>query len=256
MTRSSTRPRRSSGTQAQRAPRSRPTTPTSSRHSRRPSATSSWRTRTRRFATRAVRAPLAALERRRGRRECGLALVARSRRSPSCWAATESSCTPRTPRGRPTCTSSSLRPSRSPATPQQLQDFGIRYPARMRLVERRTHSGRRGAQDPWARRDRTQAGQAAGDVASALAALHTGSARTALPLGTVPRALDEAVAIARFLTASVLEAWSSAASASSSGPARRQPTPDVLAMGRCGLPQCAQVVGAVRDLRRRRRARS
>src|SRR5881227_3863889 len=54
---------------------------------------------------------------------------------------------------------------------------------------------------------RTQAGQAAGDVAAALAALHTGSARTDhfhLLNGTVPRALDEAVAIAR-LTASVLE---------------------------------------------------
>ena len=54
---------------------------------------------------------------------------------------------------------------------------------------------------------RTQAGQAAGDVASALATLHTGSARTDhfhLLNGTVPRALDEAVATAR-LTASVLD---------------------------------------------------
>jgi argininosuccinate lyase len=54
---------------------------------------------------------------------------------------------------------------------------------------------------------RTQAGQASGDMASALVALHTGSARTDhfhLLNGTVPRALDEAVAIAR-LTASVLE---------------------------------------------------
>jgi argininosuccinate lyase len=54
---------------------------------------------------------------------------------------------------------------------------------------------------------RTQAGQASGDVASALVALHTGSARTDhfhLLNGTVPRALDEAVAIAR-LTASVLD---------------------------------------------------
>jgi argininosuccinate lyase len=53
---------------------------------------------------------------------------------------------------------------------------------------------------------RTQAGQAAGDVAAALTTLHTGSARTDhfhLLNGTVPRALDEAVAIAR-LTASVL----------------------------------------------------
>ncbi|HET7043397.1 MAG TPA: hypothetical protein VFI37_00985, partial [Gaiellaceae bacterium] len=54
---------------------------------------------------------------------------------------------------------------------------------------------------------RTQGGQAVGDLAGALAALHTGSARTDhfhLLNGTVPRALDEAVAIAR-LTASVLE---------------------------------------------------
>jgi argininosuccinate lyase len=54
---------------------------------------------------------------------------------------------------------------------------------------------------------RTQAGQASGDVASALVALHTGSARTDhfhLLNGTVPRALDEAVAVAR-LTASVLD---------------------------------------------------
>ena len=54
---------------------------------------------------------------------------------------------------------------------------------------------------------RTQAGQASGDVASALATLHTGSARTDhfhLLNGTVPRALDDAVAIAR-LTASVLD---------------------------------------------------
>src|SRR5213080_4895637 len=54
---------------------------------------------------------------------------------------------------------------------------------------------------------RTQAGAAAGDLAAALTSLHTGSARTDhfhLLNGMVPRALDEAVAIAR-LTASVLE---------------------------------------------------
>jgi argininosuccinate lyase len=54
---------------------------------------------------------------------------------------------------------------------------------------------------------RTQAGQAAGDLSAALATLHTGSARTDhfhLLNGTVPRALDEAVGIAR-LTASVLD---------------------------------------------------
>jgi argininosuccinate lyase len=54
---------------------------------------------------------------------------------------------------------------------------------------------------------RTQAAQAAGDVSAALTVLHTGSARTDhfhLLNGLVPRALDEAVAIAR-LTASVLD---------------------------------------------------
>src|SRR5881398_1211849 len=53
----------------------------------------------------------------------------------------------------------------------------------------------------------TQAGAAAGDLAAAVTTLHTGSARTDhfhLLNGTVPRALDEGVAIAR-LTASVLE---------------------------------------------------
>lgn len=54
---------------------------------------------------------------------------------------------------------------------------------------------------------RTQAGQAAGDLAAALVALHTGSSRTDhfhLLNGTIPRALEEAVSIAR-LTASVLD---------------------------------------------------
>jgi len=54
---------------------------------------------------------------------------------------------------------------------------------------------------------RTQAAIAAGDVASALLVLHTGSARTDhfhLLNGVVPRALEEAVSVAR-LTASVLD---------------------------------------------------
>ena len=54
---------------------------------------------------------------------------------------------------------------------------------------------------------RTQASVAAGDVAAALVALHTGSARTDhfhLLNGAVPRALEEGVAIAR-LSASVLD---------------------------------------------------
>ena len=51
---------------------------------------------------------------------------------------------------------------------------------------------------------RTQAGQAAGDLAAALATLHTGSARTDhfhLLNGLVPRALEEAVAVARLAAA-------------------------------------------------------
>jgi argininosuccinate lyase len=54
---------------------------------------------------------------------------------------------------------------------------------------------------------RTQAAQAAADVAGAFVVLHTGTARTDhfhLLNGLVPRALDEALAIAR-LTASVLD---------------------------------------------------
>jgi argininosuccinate lyase len=54
---------------------------------------------------------------------------------------------------------------------------------------------------------RTQAAQAAGDLGAALVVLHTGSARTDhfhLLNGTVPRAVEEGVAIAR-LTASVLD---------------------------------------------------
>ncbi len=51
---------------------------------------------------------------------------------------------------------------------------------------------------------RTQAGQAAGDLAAALATLHTGSARTDhfhLLNGLVPRALEEAAAVARLAAA-------------------------------------------------------
>src|SRR5206468_2436788 len=56
---------------------------------------------------------------------------------------------------------------------------------------------------------RTQAGQAAGDVAAALATLHTGSARTDhfhLLNGTVPRALDEATLRAALDPAACAEA--------------------------------------------------
>jgi argininosuccinate lyase len=93
------------------------------------------------------------------------------------------------------------------------QDFEIYASQEFGLVELADAHSRASALMPQKKNPyalaaiRTQAGQAAGDLAAALAALHTGSARTDhfhLLNGTVPRALAEAVAIAR-LTASVLE---------------------------------------------------
>ena len=103
---------------------------------------------------------------------------------------------------------------------------------------------------------RTQAGQAVGDLAAGFVALHTGSARTDhfhLLNGTVPRALDEAIAIAR-LTASVLdgielrtERFAAAARASFVTAAD---VADVLALtGQLDYRSAHKVVGrAVRDL--------
>lgn len=93
------------------------------------------------------------------------------------------------------------------------QDFEIYASQEFGLVELADAHSRASALMPQKKNPyalaaiRTQAGQAAGDLAGALVALHTGSARTDhfhLLNGTVPRALDEAVAIAR-LTASVLD---------------------------------------------------
>ena len=93
------------------------------------------------------------------------------------------------------------------------QDFEIYASQEFGLVELADAHSRASALMPQKKNPyalaaiRTQAGQAAGDVAGALVTLHTGSARTDhfhLLNGTVPRALDEAVAIAR-LTASVLD---------------------------------------------------
>jgi argininosuccinate lyase len=93
------------------------------------------------------------------------------------------------------------------------QDFEIYASQEFALVELADAHSRASALMPQKKNPyalaaiRTQAAQAAGDVAAALSALHTGSARTDhfhLLNGTVPRALDDAVAIAR-LTASVLE---------------------------------------------------
>src|SRR6478752_4010560 len=96
---------------------------------------------------------------------------------------------------------------------QLAQDFEIYASNEFGLIELADRHSRASALMPQKRNPyalaaiRTQAGQAAGDVAAALTTLHTGSARTDhfhLLNGTVPRALDEAVAIAR-LTASVLD---------------------------------------------------
>jgi argininosuccinate lyase len=93
------------------------------------------------------------------------------------------------------------------------QDFEIYASQEFGLVELADAHSRASALMPQKKNPyalaaiRAQAGQAAGDLAAALAALHTGSARTDhfhLLNGTVPRALEEAVAIAR-LTASVLD---------------------------------------------------
>ena len=96
---------------------------------------------------------------------------------------------------------------------QLAQDFEIYASQEFGLVELADAHSRASALMPQKKNPyalaaiRTQAGQAAGDLAGALVALHTGSARTDhfhLLNGTVPRALDEAVSIAR-LTASVLD---------------------------------------------------
>jgi argininosuccinate lyase len=96
---------------------------------------------------------------------------------------------------------------------QLAQDFEIYASQEFGLVELSDAHSRASALMPQKKNPyalvgiRTQAAQAAGDLGAALTALHTGSARTDhfhLLNGTVPRALDEAVAIAR-LTASVLE---------------------------------------------------
>jgi argininosuccinate lyase len=93
------------------------------------------------------------------------------------------------------------------------QDFEIYASQEFGLVELADAHSRASALMPQKKNPyalaaiRTQAGQAAGDLASALATLHTGSARTDhfhLLNGIVPRAVDEAVAVAR-LTASVLD---------------------------------------------------
>jgi argininosuccinate lyase len=95
---------------------------------------------------------------------------------------------------------------------QLAQDFEIFASQEFGLIELADAHSRASALMPQKKNPyalaaiRAQAGQAAGDVAAALVALHTGSARTDhfhLLNGVVPRALDEAVAVAR-LTASVL----------------------------------------------------
>jgi argininosuccinate lyase len=93
------------------------------------------------------------------------------------------------------------------------QDFEIYASQEFGLVELADAHSRASALMPQKKNPyalaaiRTQAGQAVGDLTAAFVAMHTGSARTDhfhLLNGVVPRALDEAVAIAR-LTASVLD---------------------------------------------------
>jgi argininosuccinate lyase len=93
------------------------------------------------------------------------------------------------------------------------QDFEIYASQEFGLVELADAHSRASALMPQKKNPyalaaiRTQAAQAAGDVTGALVALHTGSARTDhfhLLNGAVPRALEEAVSVAR-LTASVLD---------------------------------------------------
>jgi argininosuccinate lyase len=93
------------------------------------------------------------------------------------------------------------------------QDFEIYASQEFGLVELADAHSRASALMPQKKNPyalaaiRTQAGQAAGDLTAALVALHTGSARTDhfhLLNGTIPRALGEAVSIAK-LTASVLD---------------------------------------------------
>jgi argininosuccinate lyase len=93
------------------------------------------------------------------------------------------------------------------------QDFEIYASQEFGLVELADRHSRASALMPQKKNPyalaviRTQAGQAAGDVAAALTTLHTGSARTDhfhLLNGLVPRALAEAIAVGR-LAAAVLE---------------------------------------------------
>jgi argininosuccinate lyase len=92
------------------------------------------------------------------------------------------------------------------------QDFEIYASQEFGLVELADAHSRASALMPQKKNPyalaaiRTQAGKAAGDVAAALTALHTGSARTDhfhLLNGTVPRALDEAAAVAGLAAAVV-----------------------------------------------------
>ena len=217
-TRSSTRPRRSRATRAPPAPRSRPTTPISSRPSRRPSATCSWRTPIRRCATPTARAASHAA--------LGASVAGAGGSAGSRWALDRArlaellGCDGLVEHAKDAAWQADvyvelLATLAIAATHQsQLgQDFEIYASQEFGLVELADAHSRASALMPQKKNPyalaaiRTQAGQAAGDLAAALATLHTGSARTDhfhLLNGTVPRALDEAVAIAR-LTASVLD---------------------------------------------------
>ena len=207
-------------TRARRAARSPPTTPISSRRSRRPSATCCSPTPIRRSATATGRA--------RRTRPSALSVAGAGGSAGSRWALDRArlaellGCDGLVEHAKDAAWQADvylelLATLAIAATHQsQLgQDFEIYASQEFGLVELADAHSRASALMPQKKNPyalaaiRTQAGQAAGDVAAALVALHTGSARTDhfhLLNGTVPRALDEAVAIAR-LTASVLDGF-------------------------------------------------
>ena len=171
------------------ARRSRPTTPISSRPSRRPSATCCSRTPTRRCATPTrARASTPRSARASPARAAAPAHAGRStvRGSPSCSAATALVEHAKDAAWQADVYVELLATLAIAATHQsQLgQDFEIYASQEFGLVELADAHSRASALMPQKKNPyalaaiRTQAGQAAGDLAGALVALHTGSART------------------------------------------------------------------------------
>jgi argininosuccinate lyase len=147
---------------------------------------------------------------------------------------------------------------------QLAQDFEIYASHEFGLIELADRHSRASALMPQKRNPyalaaiRAQAGQAAGDVSAVLTVTHTGSARTDhfhLLNGLVPRALEEAGAVAR-LTAAVLAGMrvnaERMASAAREGFTNAADVADVLAAGGLDYRTAHKVVGlAVRRLTER-----